>query len=393
MAFLDNLPIELLCSIVCYLDTPRQYTTFCSIKSSLYKLGHTYTLRFAFLSHILQVDGTHHDQYYHQCQHIDTMHSLYKSLVCRFFASSDVPLLSPYAIDLIEWVPTAHFVHFAYPDMASKKYILQLFRVTRHRQSHISLTIPTLVNHATMAFAQACNRHRLINGAPRRVYYHVTLPAAFSQHAAPPIGKQHQVITLPDRSVGSQAVALSPATSHPVLDHCEVFSSCQSGDEDSCCLPKPSLEDTFFCMLHDLDSVVAFDEDLVCHQGALWFEDEGIVTDGSWKQVLSVGKTVIPDKHPSVRPSPVGYYDYYKKTTFQRAWRPCLLAKLYDCELRHDVRKGGLKRGDRFDCVFVYEHREDDTVCLEFCQRDQAHKRWMPQGFLLFAEHHITWHS
>jgi hypothetical protein len=162
---------------------------------------------------------------------------------------------------------------------------------------------------------------------------------------------------------------------------------------------RPSVGDTLFALIHDTDTVVGFDQDLNCHHGRLWYEDEGILTDSSWSTLLDVDRPPPDDgaEQPAefcdLRPAmPAGYTDYYK-TYHYRGWRPCLLQTLYNCTLKQNVRKGGLKQGDRFDCVFVYEHREDDTICLEFCQRDEQRQRWVPQGFLLFAEHHIVWSS
>lgn len=143
--------------------------------------------------------------------------------------------------------------------------------------------------------------------------------------------------------------------------------------------------------MHDTDTVVGFDHQLVTYRGKLWYEDDGIITDSSWDAVVEVVGNTLRD-HRDIRPSPVGYYDPHN-TDYHRGWRPCLLKTLFDCRLKRDVRKGGLKKGDLFDCVFVYEHREDDAICLEFCQRDKQRQRWVPQGFLLFVEHHIEWAS
>ncbi|KAI9301756.1 hypothetical protein BJ944DRAFT_270994 [Cunninghamella echinulata] len=159
-------------------------------------------------------------------------------------------------------------------------------------------------------------------------------------------------------------------------------------------------------MLHDLNKVVVFNDRLECRHGKLWYEDEGILTDLSFQSVLEIGHQA-SNNYQNLRSTPVGYYD----TTFssfrassstsaitstlkrrQHGWRPCILATFYDCILKQNVKKGGLKKGDHFDGVFVFEHREDDTICMEFCQRDPLQKGWDRQGFLLFSEHHIEWH-
>ncbi|KAI8059656.1 hypothetical protein BC940DRAFT_313283 [Gongronella butleri] len=429
----EDLPIELLCSIVAYLDTPAQYARLCTLCSSLYRMGRGYSLRFAFLSHVLEVDGTVHADPHFQpqygngefdddseneaaaaavAQRIDALHRQNRALVCRFLASSSVPLISPFVIDLVELVSNEHFCTFDYPDAAAKRYIFQLFRVTRHRQAKRSLTIPTLVNATTLAYATACNRHRLLHGAPRRVYYHVTIPAPVCQKV--PKRKSSPTLQYPPKRLLTQATNRTnphlPAELLGQGSKNDIDDRQDNGGQDNDlasdaisrphntshgALPPQAQPRRYFCLLHDLNQVIAFDDDetLTCHRGTLFYEDEGIVTDGTWRHVLKIGRTIVPEHYPVVRSAPVGYYDYYKKTTFQRAWRPCLLATLYDCELRHDVRKGGLKRGDRFDAVFVFEHKEDDTICLEFCQRDRELNRWVPQGFLLFSEHHIAWHN
>ncbi|KAI8093245.1 uncharacterized protein BX664DRAFT_372091 [Halteromyces radiatus] len=315
--FLD-LPTELLCHLLTFFDNPSHYHQLCMIHPLLYRIGRSFNSRYSFLSRTLIVDD--------QEQH-------YRSILCRFLASSSIPFPSVYAIDLMELVPTSHFCNFKdYPDIPTKKYLLQFFRTQRQtyyqHANNMKVTIPTLVNKTILAKAMTTHRHRLIGGIPRRVYYHVTFQGVSSSSSLDP----------------------------------------------------------FFCLFHDTDEVVGFDKDLNCHHGKLWYEDEGIITDSSWDQLLTVGKTTLD--YRCLRPSPVGYYDQYK-TKYHRAWRPCLLKTLYQCQLKQDVRKGGLKKGDWFDCVFVYEHREDDTICLEFCQRDRH--RLQSQGFLLFSEHHIEW--
>ncbi|KAI8341888.1 hypothetical protein BC941DRAFT_499413 [Chlamydoabsidia padenii] len=379
MSSLLDLPNELLCFLFDYADTPLEYYRLCMIHPLLHRIGCSFNIRYSFLYRIL-VDDTHcqsgsphkyyiynssnksnriqqqqqqHNHHYSQTDLASLRHQqdLYRRTLCRFIASSTIPISSVSAIALLELVPTVHFCHFT--DYANnnnlKKTLLQVFNRASERHHHrtihshsSTLTIPTLVNKTFVATASSCHRHRVMNGVPRRVYYQVTL----QQNTAP---YQHDIII-------------------PTLK------------KDTTPYDKPPVAgDTLFALIHDTDTVVAFDQELNCHYGRLWYEDEGILTDRSWTDLLE-----IQDKLDGT-PVPMNYYKAY------RGWQPCLLQTLYNCTLKQNVRKGGLKKGDRFDCVFVYEHREDDTICLEFCQRDQ--QRWVPQGFLLFAEHHIAWSS
>ncbi|ORZ20798.1 hypothetical protein BCR42DRAFT_409514 [Absidia repens] len=458
MVSLVELPTELLCYLFTYVDTPSDYHQLCVIHPLFHRIGWSFTTRYTFLSRILVDDDPWESKNddnnnnngnnngnsssnnltspYHQL-------ALYRSTLCRFIASSTIPLSSVYAIDLLELVPTSHFCQFTdYPNRNIKRILLQAFRAHgshhfphRRRQrgripiiitdnnntpattsntATATLTIPTLVNKTTMATAVACNRHRVIGGAPRRVYYHVTLRNTTTTTTTP-VTVDHDD-DHPHGVKQDQDLLLSATSSTPIpLDHLSSPPRHFTGTSNNI--------SSLFCLLHDTNTVIGFDHDqLNCHHGTLWYEDEGIITDSSWHNLLHIAEDnddnddddndsnaasspspSSPSPSLSMRPpavanyrdlssSPVGYYDVYK-TSQHRGWRPCLLQTLYKCYLKQDVRKGGLKKGDYFDCVFVYEHREDDTICLEFCQWDDFRRRWMPQGFLLFAEHHIVWTS
>ncbi|CAO3591590.1 unnamed protein product [Absidia cylindrospora] len=422
MVSLLELPTELLCYLFTYVNTPSDYHQLCVIHPLFHCIGWSFTTRYTFLSRIL-VNDNPWGQKNSNDNNISNLSSLalYISTLCRFIASSAIPLSSVYAIDLLELVPTSHFCQFTdYPNRNIKRTLLQVFRAHgshqlphRRRQrgriptvitdnidnntsvttttttatnnnntTTATLTIPTFVNKTTMATAVACNRHRVIGGAPRRVYYHVTLRNTTTTTV------DHDD---DDHPHGDQDL-LSSLDHHPSSSR--PFTAINNNNISS-----------LFCLLHDTNTVIGFDHDqLNCHHGTLWYEDEGIITDSSWHNLLHIADNNDDDNDKSMRrlpalpdyrdlsSSPVGYYDVYK-TSQHRGWRPCLLQTIYKCYLKQDVRKGGLKKGDYFDCVFVYEHREDDTICLEFCQWDDFRRRWMPQGFLLFAEHHIVWSS
>ncbi|ORZ25330.1 hypothetical protein BCR42DRAFT_485517 [Absidia repens] len=417
MVSLLDLPNELLCSMFDYTDIPYDYHQLCMIHPSLYHIGRSFNTRYSFLSRALVDD----DDWNSSNSNISTMdeseslrhkQQLYRSTLCQFLASSPIPLSSVFAIVLLELVPTSHFCYFVdYPNSTIKKMILQAFSGKRssyhhyHQHQHPpqqrhhhrtitannntgnntvsgKLTIPTLVNKTLMASAMTCNRHRVVNGAPRRVYYHVTLQNTTA--TTKPVDHSNDFNSSNDdkKEAFSSTLTTNGTPSPPPSPTPSAFPP-----------PIPSAGDTLFALIHDTNSVTGFDQQLNCHYGTLWYEDEGIISDSSWAELLEVGHTSIRPDYRELQPSsPLGYYDYYR-TYYHRGWRPCLLQTLYQCRLKRNVRKGGLKKGDVFDCVFVYEHREDDTICLEFCQRDDVRQRWVAQGFLLFAEHHIAWSS
>ncbi|KAG0166295.1 hypothetical protein DFQ28_007555 [Apophysomyces sp. BC1034] len=142
----------------------------------------------------------------------------------------------------------------------------------------------------------------------------------------------------------------------------------------------------FYCVFLHVDMVVAFEENdtLSVRYGRIQYEDEGIVSTTSWDQLFKASKLEINNMpldrtataRRNNRPYPVG-------------WKPSLLRTFVDCTLLRPIRKGGLLAGERYKVVFMYEHQEDDTICLEFCEQLGGCLR--PRGYLLMVEHDIIW--
>ncbi|KAF7721246.1 hypothetical protein EC973_005009 [Apophysomyces ossiformis] len=142
----------------------------------------------------------------------------------------------------------------------------------------------------------------------------------------------------------------------------------------------------FYCVFFDLDMVTAFkdDEKLSAHKGTVLYEDEGIISTAACDKLIKATKTEINNMpfdsittiRRNGRPYPLG-------------WKPSLLRTFVDCTLLQPIRKGGMSAGEKYAVVFMYEHQEDDTICLEFCELFGQDLR--PRGFLLLAEYDIIW--
>ncbi|CAO3578177.1 unnamed protein product [Absidia cylindrospora] len=366
-----------------YTDVPYDYHQLCMIHPSLYHIGQSFNTRYSFLSRVL-VDDNDWNSSNNNISTMDKLeslrhrHQLYRSTLCQFLASSPIPLSSVFAIVLLELWETVQLS----PTSASSSATPP--SSNHYKQQHGQQHSFWQTDHSNFGeqniygFSNDMQPTSCYNGAPRRVYYHVTLQNTPVDHRNAFNNSSDDTKQVLSSTLTTNGNPSPPPSPIPSL----IPPS-----------PIPSAGDTLFALIHDTNSVIGFDQQLNCHYGKLWYEDEGIISDSSWTELLEVGHTSARPEYRELQPSsPLGYYDYYR-TYYHRGWRPCLLKTLYQCQLKRNVRKGGLKKGDVFDCVFVYEHREDDTICLEFCQRDEIRQRWVAQGFLLFAEHHIAWSS
>ncbi|CAO3642376.1 unnamed protein product [Cunninghamella blakesleeana] len=200
MVTLLDLPTEILCNLFNFIDHPIDYYHATLIHPQFYQIGNSYNNRYTFLCKILILESTDH------LNHLELKkkNEDYLFIICRFLASAPIPISSPFVIDLIELIPTLFFCqYFLSSRQEEKKIILQLFKTHpyrhyrpyyqqlmlnnnsnnnnnrhHHRNGHrysTELTIPTIINKSILGYAKSSNRHRTLNGAPRRVYYHVTL--------------------------------------------------------------------------------------------------------------------------------------------------------------------------------------------------------------------------
>lgn len=258
--------------------------------------------------------------------------------ICAFLESSKIrPAYTDIRL-VIQQVPTSHFCNFLFPSNDVKRAILNLFKAQAlPTQSAKPLTIPTLDNdvlaQAEYVFYQEATQHM----APRRIFYDVTLKKESGKFAR----DQH-----------------------------------------------------FYAIFHHIDCLVAFDDDLNMHAGIPEYKDEDIISSTAWENLLSAESIEI-NNMPTVEGSrrmPVGEEAFIctlEDLPKIEKPKPCLLRTFSNCHVLHDIAKGGLKKGQFFDYVFMYEHEDDDSICMEFCSKDDG--AVTPRGYLLMTENNIKW--
>ncbi|KAI9286791.1 hypothetical protein BC943DRAFT_358744 [Umbelopsis sp. AD052] len=258
--------------------------------------------------------------------------------ICAFLESSNI---KPAYTDIrlvIQQVPTSHFCNFLYPSNDVKRAILNLFKSQAlPAQSSKPLTIPTLDNDILAQAEYVVYQEATSHMAPRRIFYNVTLKK----------------------------------------------------DSD-----KFSRDQHFYAIFHHIDCLVAFDDDLNMHAGIPQYKDESIITSAAWESLLS-SESVEINNMPTAggpRRMPVGEEAFsctLEDLPKPEKPKPCLLRTFSNCELLTDIAKGGLKKGQQFDYVFMYEHEDDDSICMEFCTADDG--AVTPRGYLLMTENNIRW--
>jgi hypothetical protein len=258
--------------------------------------------------------------------------------ICAFLESSKIcPAYSDIRL-VIQQVPTSHFCNFQYPSNDVKRAILNLFK-SQALPAHSSkpLTIPTLDNDVLAQAEYVVYQEATPHMAPRRIFYNVTLKKDSGKFAR----AQH-----------------------------------------------------FYAIFHHIDCLVAFDDDLNMHAGIPQYKDENIVSSAAWESLLSSESAEINNMPTAGGPRrlPVGEEAFtctLEDLPKPEKPKPCLLRTFSNCTLLTDIAKGGLKKGQHFDYVFMYEHEDDDSICIEFCTQDDG--AVTPRGYLLMTENNIKW--
>lgn len=256
--------------------------------------------------------------------------------LCHLIEASNVKPKSNQMLQVLEeQIETSHFVTFGYTNIQVKAKILDLFRPKCQKIKDKLMNI----DNRTMT-----TMRQLTSSGPRRIYYDITIP--YEKH-----------------------------------------------------------EKFFKCVFYDLHKVTAFDESYTAHEGTMQFQDENIVSDMSWRSIFKATvdepqHVILPGQEQGNQNSPgcgpvqkhiVPDTRQLTLNKIPKDWKPCLLHAYYDCTLLAPIKKGGLTQYKKFEYVFVYENKHDDSICIEFCSKDN--NRVTPRGYLLMKEHLIQWNA
>ncbi|OZJ06743.1 hypothetical protein BZG36_00282 [Bifiguratus adelaidae] len=258
--------------------------------------------------------------------------------VCEFFVNAPIqPRYSDMNL-LMQQIPTEYIVNYRYPSVASKRYILDLFRPWA-----LEATFPnkiTLPSNGAELVAQAGS-----------------------------VALQKGTSTISSRKIFYDATLLKD-------------------------LPYDNASASFYCLIVSADIIVAVEDssDLTMHTGRLLYKDQGMKTGLGLETFMTChGKQERPNlpivPTPKTSPSKADLWNLtINDVPPATKTIPYLLSSFEDCTLKTSIRKGNLHEGDRFECVVAYEN-EERCICVEFCGSDgQA------RGYLMLNEAGIEWH-